>query len=84
VEFLADEQRIAVRNYGAQLNSIAIMYLMVCIIVPTISLIFIMVISSFVDVPITDSIFYMILGSLIFVQYMFIGLIESRRPAISI
>ena len=84
VEFLSEEQRIEVRNYGAQLNSLAIMYLMVCIIVPTISLIFLMVISSFVEVPITDSIFYMILGSLIFVQYMFIGLIESRRPAVSI
>src|SRR3989344_865837 len=84
VEFLSEEQRIEVRNYGAQLNSIAIMYLMVCIIVPTISLIFLMVISSFVDVPITDTIFYGILGALIFVQYMFIGLIESRRPAVSI
>lgn len=84
VEFLSEEQRIEVRNYGAQLNSIAIMYLMVCIIVPTISLIFLMVISSFVDVPITDTIFYAILGGLIFVQYMFIGLIESRRPAVSI
>lgn len=84
VEFLSEEQRIEVRNYGAQLNSIAIMYLMVCIIVPTISLIFLMVISSFVDIPITDTIFYGILGALVFVQYMFIGLIESRRPAVSI
>lgn len=84
VEFLAEEQRIEVRNYGAQLNTLAIMYLMVCIIVPTISLIFLMVISSFVEVPITDTIFYAILGGLIFVQYMFIGLIESRRPAVSI
>ena len=84
VEFLSEEQRIAVRSYGAQLNSLAIMYLMVCIIVPTISLIFLMVISSFVEVPITDSVFYMILAALVFVQYMFIGLIESRRPAVSI
>ena len=84
VEFLSEEQRIAVRNYGAQLNSIAIMYLMVCIIVPTISLIFIMVISSFVEIPITDTVLYGILAGLVFVQYMFIGLIESRRPAVSI
>ncbi len=84
VEFLAEEQRIEVRNYGAQLNSLAIMYLMVCIIVPTISLIFLMVISSFVDIPITDVVFIFILSGLVFVQYMFIGIIESRRPAVSI
>ncbi|MEM2138250.1 MAG: type II secretion system F family protein, partial [Candidatus Anstonellaceae archaeon] len=43
VDFLAEEQRIEMRNYGAQLNTLAIMYLMACIIMPTISLIFIMV-----------------------------------------
>ncbi|MFA5105983.1 MAG: type II secretion system F family protein [Candidatus Micrarchaeia archaeon] len=84
VEFLAEEQRIEVRNYGAQLNTLAILYLMVCIIVPTISLIFLMVISSFVDLPITDTVLGGILGAMIFIQYMFIGLIESRRPAVSI
>ncbi len=84
VEFLAEEQRIQMRNYGAQLNSLAIMYLMACIIVPTIGLIFIMVISSFVDFPITDVILYFMLAGMVFVQYMFIGLIESRRPAVSI
>ncbi len=84
VEFLADEQRIEIRNYGAQLNTLAILYLMVCIIVPTISLIFLMVISSFVAVPITDTVLMFILAGMIFIQYMFIGLIESRRPAVSI
>lgn len=83
VDFLAEEQRIEMRNYGAQLNTLAIMYLMACIIVPTISLIFMMVISSFIDVPITDTVFLFILAALIFVQYMFIGLIESRRPAVA-
>jgi len=84
VEFLADEQRIEMRNYGAQLNTLAIMYLMACIIVPTISLIFLMVISSFVDVPITDILLLFILAGLVFVQYIFIGVIESRRPNVSI
>ncbi|MFA5077559.1 MAG: type II secretion system F family protein [Candidatus Micrarchaeia archaeon] len=84
VDFLAEEQRIEMRNYGAQLNTLAIMYLMMCIIAPTIGLIFIMVISSFVDLPITDQVFYFIIGGLVFVQYMFVGLIESRRPVVAI
>ncbi len=84
VDFLAEEQRINMRSYGAQLNTLAIMYLMSCIIAPTISLIFMMVISSFVDLPITDTVFWLILGGLVFVQYMFVGLIQSRRPVVSI
>ncbi len=84
VDFLAEEQRIEMRNYGAQLNTLAIMYLMSCIIAPTIALIFMMVISSFVDLPITDTVFWLILGGLVFVQYMFVGLIQSRRPVIAV
>ncbi|VVC02233.1 Type II secretion system (T2SS), protein F [uncultured archaeon] len=84
VDFFADEQRIEMRNYGAQLNTLAIMYLTLCVIAPTICLIFLMVISSFVDIPITDTVFMMILGALVFVQYMFVGIIESRRPVVSI
>ncbi|MFA6907431.1 MAG: type II secretion system F family protein, partial [Candidatus Micrarchaeia archaeon] len=84
VDFLAEEQRIEMKNYGAQLNTLAIMYLMACIIMPTISLIFLMVISSFVDVPITNTVLLLILVALVFIQYMFIGIIESRRPNVSI
>jgi pilus assembly protein TadC len=84
VDFLAEEQRIEMRNYGAQLNTLAIMYLMMCIIVPTISLIFMLVVSSFVELPITDSGLLLVLGMFAFIQYMFIGIIENRRPSVSI
>jgi archaeal flagellar protein FlaJ len=84
VDFLAEEQRIDMRNYGAQLNTLAIMYLMACIIGPTIGLIFMMVISSFVELPINDTVMYGLLGGVVFVQYMFVGMIESRRPVVEI
>lgn len=84
VEFLAEEQRIEMRNYGAQLNTIAIMYLMMCIIVPTLSLIFILVVSSFAELPLNDTSLIFMLAAMAFIQYMFIGIIENRRPAVSI
>ncbi len=84
VDFLGEEQRIDMRSYGAQLNTLAIVYLMLCIIAPTIGLIFMMIISSFVELPINDTVLYMILGVLAFIQYMFVGLIESRRPVVAI
>jgi flagellar protein FlaJ len=84
VDLFMEDQRIEMKEYGAQLNTLAILYLLLCIIVPTISLVFILVISSFVDIPITNEVLAMILCGMIFVQYMFIGLIGSRRPAVSI
>jgi pilus assembly protein TadC len=84
VDMFMEDQRIEMKEYGAQLNTLAILYLMLCIIVPTISLVFMLVMSSFIDIPITDMVLALILCVIIFVQYMFIGLIGSRRPTVSI
>ena len=84
VDMFMEDQRIEMKEYGAQLNTLAILYLLMCIIVPTISLVFMLVISSFVDIPITNEVLVMILFGMVFVQYMFIGLIGNRRPAVSI
>ncbi|MCX6774312.1 MAG: type II secretion system F family protein [Candidatus Micrarchaeota archaeon] len=84
VDLFMEDQRIQMKEYGAQLNTLAIIYLLLCIIVPTLSLVFILVMSSFVDIPVTNEVLAIVLGGVIFVQYMFIGLIGSRRPAVSL
>jgi flagellar protein FlaJ len=84
VDLFMEDQRIQMKEYSAQLNTLAILYLLLCIIVPTLSLVFMLVISSFVDIPITNDVLVFVLCGVIFAQYMFIGLIGSRRPAVSI
>ena len=84
VDLFMEDQRIEMKEYGAQLNTLAILYLLLCIIVPTISLVFMLVMSSFIDIPITDEVLVFVLCGMIFTQYMFIGLIGSRRPTVSI
>jgi pilus assembly protein TadC len=84
VDLFMEDQRIQIKEYSAQLNTLAILYLLLCIIVPTLSLVFMLVISSFVDIPITNDVLVIVLCGVVFVQYMFIGLIGSRRPAVSV
>lgn len=84
IEFLSDEERIAVRSYGSQLNPLAMFYMLVCIIAPTMGLIFLIIASTFIKLPINDWLYPIILVFLIFIQIMFIGLIKSRRPTVSV
>ncbi|MCL6089008.1 MAG: type II secretion system F family protein [Candidatus Marsarchaeota archaeon] len=84
VEFLAGEQRIAIRNYGSQLNPLAVLYMLACVIAPTMGVIFLAIASTLVDIPLNELTFGAILAGLALVQIMFIGLIKSRRPTVSI
>ena len=80
----SEEQRIMIRDYGSQLNPLALFYMMVCIIAPTMGLIFLMVASTFVQLDLSDLSFVAITLVLVLMQVMFIGLIKSRRPRVAI
>jgi pilus assembly protein TadC len=81
VDNLSEEQRIAIKKYGAQLNPLALMYMIFCVIFPTLGITFLLVISSFIGIGFDLE--YMLIGILVFLvmfQFMLIGLIKSRRP----
>jgi len=81
VDNLAEEQRVAIKKYGSQLNPLTLMYMMFCVIFPTLGITFIVVISSFIGLGI-DIHFVLIgiLGFLLLFQFVLIGLIKSKRP----
>ena len=82
VDDLAIDQRTAIKKYGAQLNPLALMYMIFAVIFPTLGITFLLVISSFVGVGFNlELILVAILGFLVIFQFMLIGLIKSRRPS---
>lgn len=81
VESLSSDQIIAIKRYGAQLNPLALMYMIFAVIFPTLGITFILVIASFLGLGISvDLILVGILMFLFFFQFMMIGLIKTRRP----
>lgn len=82
VEDLSYEKVVSIRKYGSQLNPMAMIYMMMAVIFPSLGVSFLLIISSFTQIQITKSIFWLILGSTAFFQFMFIGIIKSRRPVI--
>jgi flagellar protein FlaJ len=84
ISSLSSEQSVAMRRYGSQLSPLAMMYMMLAVIIPSLGITFIILLSSFSGLPITKSVFWMILAFLVVFQFAFIGLIKSRRPPIEI
>jgi pilus assembly protein TadC len=83
IEYLSEEQRIALKNYGAQLSPLALLYLLTTVVGPTLGIIFLMVISTLVELPVTSLLFAALLLVLAVAQIFFLGLIGSRRPTLS-
>ncbi|MBI5061055.1 MAG: type II secretion system F family protein [Candidatus Aenigmarchaeota archaeon] len=80
VDNLAQEQKVAIRRYGSQLNPLTLVYMMVAVIMPALGITLLIILSSFSGFPVTEKMFLFILGALTVFQFMFIGIIKSRRP----
>ncbi len=79
---LSEEQKVSIRRYGSQLSPLALLYLMFSIILPTLGITFLIVFSTFSGIQIPEFFFYFLLAGLAFFQFVFIGLIKSRRPCV--
>jgi len=81
VDKLAVEQTMAIKKYGAQLNTIAMLYMVFCVIMPTMGITFLLVLGSFIGLSINmEYILLGILGFLVLFQFMLIGMIKAKRP----
>lgn len=79
---LSREQNIAMRRYGSQLNPLAMVYLLAAIILPSLGLVAIVVMSSLSGVAISGGVLWMVLAATVLLQFMLMGIIKSKRPAI--
>jgi archaeal flagellar protein FlaJ len=82
INSLSEEQVLQIQKYGGQLNPLAMFYMLVAVIAPTLGMTFLIVISSFISMgeEITKIVFWSLFGFVCFFQIMFLGIIKSRRP----
>ncbi len=84
ISALSEEQITQIQNYGSQLNPLAMFYMLIAVILPSLGITFLIVMSSFISLSeaMTKMIFWGLYGAVAFFQIMFIGLIKSRRPSL--
>ena len=78
------EQKIAVVEYGRKLNPLAMFYMMIAVIVPTIGITMFIVMASFMGLRVRLPMLFMIAFVLAFVQFLFLSIIKSSRPPVEI
>lgn len=83
IEQIVKEQEIAVKEYGKKLNPLAMFYMMIAVIVPSLGIVMLVVLATFVGIPLTLTVLLSIAGLIGFVQLMFMSMIRSSRPPIS-
>ncbi len=75
------DQRIEIRKYGSQLNPLALFYMVFAVIFPTLGVTFLLVLTSFLGAQFNvEFVLIGVLFILFIFQFMFIGLVKSRRP----
>ncbi len=76
------QQTIEIKRYGKKLNPMAMFYMMIAIIFPTLGIVMLIVISGFISVQINLVFLILIAFLLGFIQFIFLATIKSSRPSV--
>jgi len=82
LEQIAREQTIEVNEYSKKLNPLAMFYMIIAVILPTLGVTMLIVFSSFIDIEISLTVLLVIAFLLAFTQFMFLSIIKFSRPAV--
>ena len=78
------EQMIEVSEYGRKLNPIAMFYMILAVILPSIGISIAVLVSNFLALPLDLVSLLALSGFLAFMQFMFLQMIKGMRPAVDI
>lgn len=78
------QQVIEVNEYGKKLNPLAMFYMMIAVILPSIGIAMFIVLSTFISLNISLGALIAIAAFLGFMQFMFIAIIKGQRPAVEL
>jgi len=82
-EQIVREQAIAVSEYGKKLSPLAMFYMTISIIVPSLGITMLVILASFMGIIISMPILIVLAILIGFVQFMFLSVARSSRPSIS-
>ena len=82
IRSLSKEQLIEIGRYKSILNPLAMMYMMIAVILPSLSITMLIVLSSFPGMESVgnEQTFWSLFGINIVLQFIFLGIIKSKRP----
>ncbi len=82
MEQVTKDQMNDVNKYGKKLNPLAMFYMIVAVILPSLGVTMLIILSSFIKFQLSLTILLALAGFLGFVQFMFIAMVKFSRPPI--
>lgn len=81
---LSKEQIVEIRKYQSTLNPLAMMYMMIAVIVPSLGITVMIIISTFPGMGAigNEQTFWILLVMVVFMQFIFMSVIRSKRPTL--
>ena len=83
VNLIVKDQKIAVDEYGKKLSPMAMFYMMISIIVPSLGITMFIIMATMIGLQLT-MVHYLAIAFIIgFIQFMFLSMVKSMRPSLS-
>jgi pilus assembly protein TadC len=80
VSSLTKEQQLQIKRYGASLSLLSLTYMMLGVIVPALGVTMMIILGTFPQIKFNEMIFWIFLISILVAEFMFIGMVKSKRP----
>ncbi|NTV22878.1 MAG: type II secretion system F family protein [Nanoarchaeota archaeon] len=84
VETLIREQQIMINEYGRKLNPLAMFYMLIAIILPSLGVTMLTIVAIFMGLQLKVIHFVVIACGVGFMQFMFVAMINSIRPPVEL
>lgn len=79
---ITKDQITEVNKYGKKLNPLAMFYMIIAVILPSLGITMMIILSSFIQFQLSLTILLSLAGFLGFIQFMFIAMVKFSRPAV--
>lgn len=84
IEEITNEQFTEIQRYGKKLNSLALFYMLIAIVLPSIGMAIFVVVGGLLGLPIDRNIFMVVIGVLMIVQLIFISIFKTTRLSVNL
>ncbi|MFC1800714.1 type II secretion system F family protein [Nanoarchaeota archaeon] len=84
LEEITKDQLIEIQKYGKKLNSLAMFYMVVGVVMPSLGMAMFIILSSFVNIKMSGLSLAAVVVLLAFMQFMFLSMFKSIRPNVNL
>ncbi len=83
IEEITEAQLTEIRRYGKKLNSLALFYMLLAIVMPSVGMAIFVVVGGLLGLPIDRNLFLVVIAALVLLQMLFISIFKATRLTVN-